>query len=271
MSPPIHKDWWLAAALTSATVPVALAQTVAPANGAANALVTTVTQGASPAAASTTIYVDGTRDQRLVTGPKQTIHVLFSDQSAITLGPNSELKIAEYKFNTQTQDGNLLIDMTKGLLRVVGGFLSKKRDTVVRTSTATIGIRGGITLLENNGGTTTGTFLFGQHMSMSGADGQGGQSVTRPGFGLTGNSGGISGPSRTSPGDLSNQLGQFEQGNGTPPAPPPPGPAPAPSTQQVNIIDPNRVGPPPPGAPGGGGFQPTFKDLLGNLPPPPVS
>ncbi|MBX3588097.1 MAG: FecR domain-containing protein [Ramlibacter sp.] len=269
MSPPIHKDWWLAAALTSATLPTALAQPATPVNGRQTGVLTTVTQGASPSSSSTAIYVDGTRGQRLTTGPNQSMHVLFSDQSAMTLGPNSEVVIAEYRFDKKTQDGNLLVDMTKGLLRVVGGFLSKSRDTVVRTNTATVGIRGGISAIENNGQTTSGTFLFGNHMTMSGNSGDT-QTITRPGFGLTGGSNGVSGPQRISSSQLTSLLNRFEQQNNPPPPPPPSsGPPPAPSPGVQNI-DPDRVSAPPPGS-GGNNFQPTFKDLLGSLPPPPVS
>ncbi|MBX3656195.1 MAG: FecR domain-containing protein [Ramlibacter sp.] len=269
MSPPIHKDWWLAAALTSATLPTALAQPATPAGGRQTGVVTTVTKGASPVSTSSAIYIDGTSGQKLVTGPNQSMHVLFSDQSAMTLGPNSEVVIAEYRFDKKTQDGNLLVDMTKGLLRVVGGFLSKSRDTVVRTNTATVGIRGGISTIENNGQTTRGTFLFGNHMTMSNTGGDS-QTVTRPGFGLTGSGNGIGTPQRITSNDLTQQLSQFDQQNNPPPPPPPPSGPPAPN-QGVQNIDPNRAGSPPPGSGGGNNFQPTFKDLLGSLPPPPVS
>ena len=184
MSPPINKDWWLAAALTGAALPTAMGQ--APANPGARqtAVLTTVTQGTPTTSTSTPIYIESASGQKLTTGPKQTLHVLFSDQSALTVGPNSEIVIAEYRFNTQTKDGNLLVDMTKGLLRVVGGFISKKSATSVRTNTATIGIRGGISIAETDGQKTSGVFLFGQGMSATDNNGNT-QTVTRAGFGTT--------------------------------------------------------------------------------------
>ncbi len=207
MSPPIHKDWWLAAALTGAALPTAMGQTVANAGRQQTGVVTTVTQGAPTTTAP--LYIESASGQKLTTGPSQTLHVLFSDQSALTVGPNSQVVITDYKFNSQTKDGNLLIDMTKGLLRVVGGFISKKTETVVRTNTATVGIRGGISIIEHQDNNTTGVFLFGQYMSVSGVAGETSglssgdpgthtglssgtppaQLIMTPGFGFTGSGG----------------------------------------------------------------------------------
>lgn len=189
MTPPIQKDWWLAAALTGAALPSAMGQAPTAADGRQASIVTTVTQGAATPGGSTPIYIDNTRGQKLVTGPNQTLHVLFSDQSAMTLGPNSEVTIAEYRYDPKVKDGNVLVDMTKGLLRVVGGFISKKSETVVRTGTATIGIRGGIATVSHQNNQTSATFSFGTRMTVTDSGGSS-QVITRQGFGvdITGNS-----------------------------------------------------------------------------------
>ena len=67
MSPPIHKDWWLAAALTGATLPTALAQQPASADRPQTGVVTSVTQGTTRSAGTAPIYIDNTRSRRLVT------------------------------------------------------------------------------------------------------------------------------------------------------------------------------------------------------------
>jgi hypothetical protein len=214
MTPPIQKDWWLAAALTGAALPAAMGQAPNAADGRQSAIVTSVTQGASGPGASTPIYIEATRGQKLTTGPNQTLHVLFSDQSALTVGPNSEITIAEYRYDPKTKDGNVLVDMTKGLLRVVGGFISKKNETIVRTSTATIGIRGGITMVETNGQNTSGTFLFGQGMSATDTNGNT-QTITRAGFGTSfGDNQPPSTPRRIPVSELNAQLSRLESGGG---------------------------------------------------------
>jgi len=263
MSPPIHKDWWLAAALTGATLPAALGQPATVA-GRQSGVVTSVTQGPGGAVASAPIYIDGTRQQRLSTGPNQSLHVLFSDQSAITLGPNSELMIAEYRYDNQAKDGRLLVEMTKGFLRVVGGFISKKRETTIITHTATIGIRGGISLIEDDEKGSRGTFLFGHHMQFDPRDGGAGQVVNRPGFGLDATPGGISPPHRVPPNELARQLAGF----GGPPPPPsqPPGENFGPDEkQQVKGIAPDRVGKDEDSGPQV--KPPTLADILGSQSP----
>jgi hypothetical protein len=213
MTPPIQKDWWLAAALTGAALPAAMGQTPSAADGRQTGIVTTVAPGVPVSGASKPIYIESTRGQKLSTGPNETLHVLFSDQSALTVGPNSEITIAEYRYDPKTRDGNVLVDMTKGLLRVVGGFISKKNATVVRTSTATIGIRGGITMAETDGQKTSGTFLFGQSMSMTDSRG-GSQTVTRAGFGVDATGSGMSSPRQFTAGELQQMNANFERGGG---------------------------------------------------------
>ena len=238
MSPPIQKDWWLAAALTSATLPTALAQPAGGASGAQSGIVTSVTQPGARAV-TTPLFIDGTKDQRLVTGPNESMHVLFSDQSAVTLGPNSELVIAEYRFNKESRDGRLVVQMTKGFLRVVGGFLSKQRATIVHTPTATIGVRGGITLIEDKGDSVSGTFLFGEEMQFTSPDGGRSEKVNRPGFGIDAGANGITTPYRVQPAELSARLAGLE---GKPPPPQtPPGPTNPQSGNTVKSIAPDRV------------------------------
>lgn len=267
MSPPINKDWWLAAALTGAALPTALAQTADP-NRPQTGVVTSVSQDATRSSGSAPIYIDGTRSRRLVTGPKQTMHVLFSDQSAITVGPNSDLTIAEYKFDAQTKDGNLLVDMTKGVFRVVGGLLSKKRDTTVRTVTSTIGIRGGISIVEADTNQTSATFLFGQQMRVTDSSGQT-ETITRPGFGVSSTASGLSGPRRVTPNDLSSTLSRLEN-RGAPTDGAPTGRRAATDLDVRNIAL-DRVGTPSAGTglgPGRSGTgAPTLADILGTQAP----
>lgn len=212
MSPPIQKDWWLAAALTGAALPAAVAQ-VPPASGGrpTAGIVTSVAQGAPTAGSSTPIYIDNASGQRLTTGADQTLHVLFSDQSAITVGPNSSLTIAEYRYNPETKTGALVLDLQEGVVRVVGGFISKQNETEVRTpGVGSVGIRGGITIVERSGSQTGATFLFGQSMRMTDNNGNT-QTVTRAGFGITSNGDGLSSsPTRVSGSQLTNQLDRLD-------------------------------------------------------------
>jgi len=183
MSPPIHKDWWLAAALTGAALPSAVGQPAA--DGRQTGVVTTVTKGQPGTSASRPLYIESTDGQRLETGPNQTIHVLFSDQSAMTIGPNTTAVISNYRFDPKTRDGNIAVELTKGLMRVVGGLLSKSRATAVSTPTSTLGVRGGIVDIEQGDGGTESTFHFGTELSATNRSTGQTQNVNRAGFKIT--------------------------------------------------------------------------------------
>ena len=129
------------------------------------------------------IGADVFHDERVVTGEKGQTQMLFVDQSALTIGPNSDLVLDEFVYDPNTETGTIVMSATKGLFRLVGGKISKDGPVVLNTPTATIGIRGGIILVSiAETGATEATFLFGQSMDVT----SGGvtKEVTRPGFSI---------------------------------------------------------------------------------------
>lgn len=210
MSPPISKDWWIAAALTSATLPAAVAQT--PVDTQARAGVVSAVTPSAPVTSNQQMVMVGNDvvpGQRLSTGPHGQLHVLFLDQSAITLGLDSELVIETFQFDPATRQGQIRLVLAKGLLRVVGGQISKTHATVITTSHGHFEISGGITMVESDGQRASGTFLFGQSMSTTDSNGNR-QTITRAGFGADLTGGGHTDPRRVSTSQLSSQLNRLE-------------------------------------------------------------
>ncbi len=122
-------------------------------------------------------------DERVVTGEKGQTQMLFVDESALTIGPDSEVVLDEFVYDPAAETGTIVLNATKGLFRLVGGKISKDGPVVLNTPTATIGIRGGIILVGvADDGATQATFLFGQSMDVT----SGGvtKEVSRPGFGI---------------------------------------------------------------------------------------
>jgi len=218
MPPMDINDWWLAAAAAAATGFVAPTATAATEAGGQVGVVTSVRSGVVSAANERVVYIGNAVafGERFRTDSTGIIHILFMDQSSMTLGPNSELVIDEFAFHPKEQRGNIAVNLIKGSLRVVGGFISKltspkgANSALVRTATATIGIRGGISIVDTQPDQTRGTFLFGEHMDVMSPDGQTVQQVTRPGFSVIANRSGIGSPFRFSPADMAGLVSQFE-------------------------------------------------------------
>ena len=218
MPPMDINEWWLAAAAAAATGMVPAAATAATEVGAQVGVVTSVRAGVVSAANERVVYIGNAVafGERFRTDSTGVIHILFMDQSSMTLGPNSELVIDQFSFQPKEQRGNLAVNLIKGSLRVVGGFIRKltspkgANSALVRTATATIGIRGGISIVDTQPDQTRGTFLFGEHMDVMSPDGQTVQQVTRPGFSVIANRNGIGSPFRFSPADMAGLISQFE-------------------------------------------------------------
>ena len=126
---------------------------------------------------------DAVFNERITTTASGQTQVLFLDQSSMTIGPNSDLTIDQFVFDPKTGTGKLAMSATRGLLRYVGGKLSKQDEGVtLRTSTASIAIRGGAFIANINGdGTVDAVFIYGKSLAVAGVAG-GLQIVTRPGY-----------------------------------------------------------------------------------------
>lgn len=124
------------------------------------------------------------QNERITTDAKGQVHVLFIDQSALTVGPNSDVVLDRFVFDPATGTGKAAIQMTRGTLRFVGGKLSKQQDVDVKTPTATIGIRGGISIVQQQpNGQFLVVHLFGDKTSIKNNDGTT-TDLTRRGFGV---------------------------------------------------------------------------------------
>lgn len=234
MAPMDINDWWLAAAAAAATGFVAPAAIAATEVGGQVGVVTSVRAGVVSATNERVVYIGNAVafGERFKTDSTGIIHILFMDQSSMTLGPNSELVIDEFVFQPKEQRGNIAVNLIKGSLRVVGGFISKltspkgPNSALVRTATATIGIRGGISVVDAQSDQTGATFLFGEHMDVlppdgpSGPAGSSGPRVTRPGFSVIARITGIGAPFRLSAADMANLTSRFENRQGNRSSPP---------------------------------------------------
>ena len=84
------------------------------------------------------------RGDKLVTGVYSNISVVMRDRTTLMLGSKSAVDLTKFDFDSTTQEGNLLIDLAKGTLRMVTGLIAKVNPAAVevRTPTMSVGVRG---------------------------------------------------------------------------------------------------------------------------------
>src|SRR5439155_20449800 len=122
-------------------------------------------------------------NERITTTESGQTQLLFLDESSMSIGPNSDITIDQFAYDPKTGTGKLAMSATRGLLRYVGGKLSKQDEAVtLRTATATLAVRGGAFIAQiDPDGKTGGAFLYGKGLKVTAFAG-GSEIVTRPGF-----------------------------------------------------------------------------------------
>ncbi|MGC2203117.1 MAG: FecR domain-containing protein [Stellaceae bacterium] len=78
------------------------------------------------------------------TGPDGAIGVTFVDNTVFSAGPDSQLALDEFQFDSNDFQGSMLADMRRGTLAVVTGDITRSSPGAmkIRTPTAVLGVRG---------------------------------------------------------------------------------------------------------------------------------
>lgn len=166
----------LAATAVLAALPVA-AQQVGTAT-AVNPLSETTPPGATTVAL--TVGKRIVHKERIHTTPTGSVQLLFLDKSTLSIAPNTNILIDEYVYDPNSGNGHMLVSLTEGALRFVGGKLSHEGEAEIATPAAAIGIRGGTGTVhydKKNGAQVIDHFgIFAIH------NGAGDMMIKRPGF-----------------------------------------------------------------------------------------
>ncbi len=160
------------------------------------------------------VGIDVFANERIQTRDDDRAHLLFADGSALTIGPNSDLVIDRFVYDPARGSGDIAISATRGVFRLVGGKITKQGEATMKVGTATLGLRGGIAIIDaSNPGMLDAFFMFGERLSISTP--QGNRIATRPGsviktiFGQEPSS-----PALTPTGALSGPLAKLEAPSG---------------------------------------------------------
>jgi len=80
-------------------------------------------------------------NESVVTAESSASRVIFLDQSQLSIGPTSWVKLDDFVYNPNPTAGGVSISMLKGVFRFVGGNLSRE-NVKITTPAASIGLRG---------------------------------------------------------------------------------------------------------------------------------
>ena len=78
------------------------------------------------------------------TGPDGAIGITFVDNTVFSAGPNGQIALDEFRFDSSNFRGSMLADMRQGTLAVVSGDIARSSPGAmkVKTPTAVLGVRG---------------------------------------------------------------------------------------------------------------------------------
>jgi hypothetical protein len=89
----------------------------------------------------------------ITTGADGSVGISFIDNSLLSMGPNSELAIERFAFNSTTHEGTFNTALRKGTLAVVSGKIAKQSPTAmkVKLPASILGVRGTVFLVRIQG------------------------------------------------------------------------------------------------------------------------
>lgn len=102
-----------------------------------------------PAAVGTPVMQGST----LRTGPDGALGVTLKDNTVMSFGPNSELRVDEFLYAPARNELKLTARITRGTMNFISGMIAKLRPEAVQvqTPTGTIGVRGTHFLVKVDG------------------------------------------------------------------------------------------------------------------------
>ncbi|XSG82370.1 MAG: FecR family protein [Methyloligella sp. ZOD6] len=123
-------------------------------------------------------------NERINTNSEGLVQVLLVDGSTFTVGPGSDLVIDKFVYDPSKDQGEIAASFSKGVVRFVGGKISKNPDSVtVKTPAGALAIRGGMFQGAINSNGTIFSFLYGDQMVLTGTNGRV-HRVYQPGYTL---------------------------------------------------------------------------------------
>ena len=108
------------------------------------------------------------QNERIETSEDGSGQLLFVDQTTLSIAPRSDIVLDKYVYDPGDESGEVEMTLTKGVLRLIGGRITKRTDGIIRTPAATIGVRGGLSLVVVDGAQTRVCHIAGEYTKVTG-------------------------------------------------------------------------------------------------------
>lgn len=123
-------------------------------------------------------------NERIQTGEDGTVQIVFLDTSTMTVGRNTAITIDKFIYSNNNQDSSSQnLSLARGVLRFIGGTVSHTNGAVIKTPSASIGIRGGSALVSINSDNTNTVVLHYGVLTVSTITDE--KTISRPGLAMT--------------------------------------------------------------------------------------
>ncbi len=177
--------------------------------------VTTTAMGTPPTRPARVLQLgsDVVRYERLQTDAGGRLHLLFQDQTALTVGPHSEVVLDSFVYDPQEGSGEIVLGAAQGVMRFVGGRLGRQGALSIVTPVTVVGIRGSSAiLLVDPSGATEIIHVTGETTVRARGRPDLVQRLTRSGFAVyvAGPDAAPTAPYRVDPGVLAGTIRQLE-------------------------------------------------------------
>lgn len=83
-------------------------------------------------------------NDEIATAADGSVGVVLIDGTRLSMGPNTQTRMSDIRFDGTTQSGNILIKLYRGSLRMITGLIaaSSPESVRVQTPTSVVGVRG---------------------------------------------------------------------------------------------------------------------------------
>jgi hypothetical protein len=106
-------------------------------------------------------------NEKISTDDTGRAQLLFRDGTSLTVGASSEMTIDEYVYDPATGTGDMVVSISKGVFRLVGGKISKNKPIVFNSPSATVSVRGGIAYVKETTAGLEAGLLYGTQLSVT--------------------------------------------------------------------------------------------------------